>query len=189
MAFLAFQPSLEQRRLLGAAIENLQTRFPGLVWEHWQDLHITIKFIAGWNRLDLLRVTEVWQQLLEKTPAFELRLAEFGAFISHGRAQILWLGVEESCELKHLAELFDGFLEDKFQIPRNEKPFRPHLTLARVVKRAAFPERDWYALPRLPMSFAADEIRLMKRRSGTKTASVEPLYEVLAATRLPISRT
>ena len=63
---------------------------------------------------------------------FEALICGLGAFPSAGRARVVWAGVTEGVsEMVELARRVDAALA-ALGLPRDERPFSPHVTLGRV---------------------------------------------------------
>jgi len=90
------------------------------------NLHITLKFIGSATKPALPDIVSAMQRALANRCAFTLQLRGAGSFQS-----ALWLGVEPNPALSGLATALNeamaalGYAEEA-------KPFRPHLTLARL---------------------------------------------------------
>ncbi|HEX2153410.1 MAG TPA: RNA 2',3'-cyclic phosphodiesterase [Acidimicrobiia bacterium] len=91
--------------------------------------HITLRFIGHVEEV----AYERWLATMDQAPApapFDLALRGFGAFPRAARATVFWTGVE-SAGLPRLAAVVDDSAETA-GLGQEERPFHPHLTLARV---------------------------------------------------------
>lgn len=93
-----------------------------------QNLHITLKFIGAAEAGAVPGIVNVMQQALAKQRSFELQLQGAGRFES-----ALWLGVAPNATLTELAAKLNEALAPLGFAPET-KPFRPHLTLARLTR-------------------------------------------------------
>lgn len=91
-----------------------------------QNLHITLKFIGAAEANAVPGIVGVMQQALANHQSFELQLQGAGRFQS-----ALWLGVAPNAALNALAATLNEALTPQGFAPET-KPFRPHLTLARL---------------------------------------------------------
>lgn len=91
-----------------------------------QNLHITLKFIGAAKASAVPGIVNVMQQALANQRSFELQLQGAGRFES-----ALWLGVAPNATLTPLAAKLNEALAPLGFAPET-KPFRPHLTLARL---------------------------------------------------------
>ena len=144
-----------RRRLSGA--RSLVPPLRGLRWTPDSQLHFTLKFLG---EIEDDRVTAAKAATAAAARAlgagagsagpFRLVLEGFGAFPPRGPARVLWAGCGEGAEeltaLGAAAE--EAFAAEGF--PRDERPFSPHLTLARV-KDPDAGRRLARALPTIPL--------------------------------------
>lgn len=81
-----------------------------------------------------------------------------GAFPSLGRARVLWLGLEEALSTVRAQAVLVGRLRAA-ELPVEDRPYRPHLTLARLRSDLSHERADELkealaAIPRPPASQA-----------------------------------
>jgi 2'-5' RNA ligase len=96
-------------------------------------LHITLKFIGTAAAPALPDIVSAMQRALANCNAFTLQLRGAGSFQS-----ALWLGVEPNPALSGLATALNEAMA-ALGYARETKPFRPHLTLARLTHPPATP--------------------------------------------------
>lgn len=135
-AFVAVVPPLE----VLDAVERLVARLRGSIdlprarWTTRAQWHVTLQFLGAVDDLDAV-VGAVGGACASRTP-FTVRLGGGGAFPSARRASVLWLGaVEGGDAFAALADAVGSALRPLGHEP-DDRPFHPHLTLARF-KRAA----------------------------------------------------
>lgn len=95
-----------------------------------QNLHITLKFIGAAEANAVPGIVGVMQRALANQRSFELQLQGAGSFQS-----ALWLGVAPNATLNALAANLNEALTPQGFAPET-KPFRPHLTLARITRNS-----------------------------------------------------
>ena len=119
-------------------LSNSLGRAAGLRVVARQNLHITLKFIGAAEASAVPGIVGVLQEALANHQSFELQLQGAGSFQS-----ALWLGVAPNAALNALAATLNEALTPQGFAPET-KPFRPHLTLARLTPNAlpvgAYPE-------------------------------------------------
>jgi 2'-5' RNA ligase len=101
-------------------------------WVRLDGLHLTLRFL-GPTPAEQVEPTAaaVARAAAAARGPFELELVGAGAFPSGRRPRTLWIGLESGTdELADLVRLTEAALEEAGW-PRDERPFRPHLTLAR----------------------------------------------------------
>ncbi|HXG41345.1 MAG TPA: RNA 2',3'-cyclic phosphodiesterase [Dehalococcoidia bacterium] len=139
----------------------------GLRWVRPQGIHLTLKFLGETpsSRLDeLLRALE---EAAAGTGPLRLSLAGLGTFAGRRGPRVLWVGLQG--DLQRLAGLQRRVEENmsRLRFPREERPFSPHLTLARVPDqdsaRVAVPlERAVRAVKVPPVTMSLSEVSLMR---------------------------
>lgn len=97
-------------------------------------MHLTLKFIGGLDETELHPLTEALGEIGSRIPPFTLRSEDLGAFPSMRSPRTLWLGMENSAELRALKEAIEEALFTR-GFNRDEKDFTPHLTLCRIRSR------------------------------------------------------
>jgi 2'-5' RNA ligase len=126
-------------RLLG----ELRERFPRARWVRPENVHATLAFLGDTSRERIPDALDALAKAVADHSAFGVRLSGLGAFPSAGRPRILWLGLTEGAE--RLAALQMSIMQalSRAGFRSDEKPFVPHLTLARV--RDPRDARGWEA--------------------------------------------
>ncbi len=103
----------------------------GLRWVRPSQVHLTLKFLGTMVRKDLQTLADRLEKAAMSHPPMTLTLSGCGAFPSPQRARVFWLGLagdrEEICSL---AADIDRRVAG-LGVKKEERRFRPHLTLAR----------------------------------------------------------
>ncbi|MBQ7617650.1 MAG: RNA 2',3'-cyclic phosphodiesterase [Desulfovibrio sp.] len=146
-----------------------------LKWVKETQLHITLRFIGEQPKSTILQVKTALQAI--SFSPFEIELSKIGAYPAPTYPRVLWLaGRNNLKELNDLAEKVNSTLEDI--LPREKRPFKAHLTLART-HGAPLPEELLQKLQHPPLlSFTCQSFALMQ---STLTPN-GPLY-----TKIPLS--
>jgi len=94
------------------------------------ELHLTLHFLGELTDSELRsacrKLTEV------QFARFSIELRGVGQFPFDGPARVLWAGIEWSSELRSLYEQLGNQLHAAFGFVPDERPYHPHVTLARV---------------------------------------------------------
>lgn len=158
---------------------DLQGKMSGLSWVKPDNMHITIRFLGDLGESGVERAGASARKGAEGRGPFRARLGAPGAFPSMDRPRVLWAGLSEGAEeASALARSVNGRLQqDGFGPP--DKPFRAHITLARVRERAQGVEGfGRYAPPPPPESALLDRIVVMKSDLHPAGARYTPLEEI-----------
>lgn len=166
--FAAVPPTVETRLAVAEAISDLA--IPGRLAppENW---HLTLRYLG---RIDEVTYERFLHGLVEvgSQPAFGVSLGEIGAFPNARRATVVWVGVEDGGDaLARLAETADEAAVAA-GLDSEERPFRPHLTLARVR-----PPADVTGLVGMTVKarWLADRVVVYRSVAGGRGARYEPL--------------
>lgn len=126
--FIAIELPDEAKRLL----EGMRTDIPGSRWTPLEQIHLTLAFLGEVDDATLERLTKTLATI--KAPGFTLCLSGTGCFPDRRRPRVLWVGLEPVPLLDSLvSRVREAVLA--CNIPQEERPFSPHITLARL----AFP--------------------------------------------------
>lgn len=127
--FVAIDLKEEVREKIARFLEGVRGFAEEARWMRTESLHITLKFIGEQNDAQVAAIDE----RLRGVPgdSFELRLTGYGFFPTAKAPRVFWIGIQSSPELAALAAGIDSTLAD-LNIPREDRPYSPHLTLARA---------------------------------------------------------
>jgi 2'-5' RNA ligase len=157
---------------------------PDLSWVREPALHLTVKFL-GEQPADLVgRLVEELRAVGDRNKVIEVEIGGVGAFPNFRRPRVVWIGVSPDPKLELLHHDVESACE-ALGIPLDGKPFRPHLTLARVKPRAADP------VTLRKLARAADEVTFVEEVLITSVdlmlsepSSRGSRYRVLSSTAL-----
>ena len=181
--FIAIDLDSEARARVARAAEAIVRKSLTSAWKavDTQRLHFTLKFLG---EVEASRVSALYGAVdgAAACAQFRLRLSGVGAFHSSERARVVWIGVDEGAEqLRMLASRLDDACAAA-GFPREERPFVPHLTVARPGRRAGFSRV--VLLESIDLGWSAvDEIVLYQ----SELLASGPRYSALHAARLEVS--
>ncbi len=162
------------RRHLNSAADVLRWVPPG-------NLHLTLKFLGEIAEGRLVNVVNAVREAARGTRPFTITLAGAGGFPSIRRPQVVWVGVGEGSDsLVGLARDLDAALH-RVKFPRERRPFRPHLTVARARQGGRLPDLSAAlgSLGGLVMgSQAVDLLVVMESQLHPSGATYRPIEEV-----------
>ena len=134
--FIAIELPSNVRKSLRDHIDRLREALPDVhsSWSREQNLHLTLKFLGNTPVAKIEALSEAAQRGAGRLQPFDLIVGRCGAFPSRGQPRVLWIGIDDPT-----GELagFHRALEDecvKAGFAREERPFHPHLTIARLRK-------------------------------------------------------
>jgi RNA 2',3'-cyclic 3'-phosphodiesterase len=132
-SFISIELSEGLKNSLKRLEENLSSSL-GLParWVNPNSIHLTLKFLGNIETDRLTAIKQAMQEAAGEIVPFELQTAEVGAFPDLKRVQVVWVGLGgQLSELQHLFEKLEHNLKE-LGFPPEERPFVPHLTLARI---------------------------------------------------------
>jgi 2'-5' RNA ligase len=132
-AFLAMDPPPEVLRRIADIQEVLKKTLRGSIsWVRPEGIHLTLKFFGDMAADNLPPISEVVSRQAAGMRPLHLNIKGLGVFPGIRRPRVLWLGVGgEVARLIVLQKvLAQGF--ETCGIKKEERPFRAHLTLARI---------------------------------------------------------
>ena len=182
-AFVALDVSPSVRPCIEALENELKPLLPSARFVAASNLHFTLRFLGESDpgRVDAL--AEALGEALSRIPAFTLDVKGCGAFPSARRPRILWLSV---------ANPPDSLFEAQREIERivreagfspEERPFEPHLTIARFRGAAGSLESILASVRDRELGrTAVDEVVVYESRLSPRGSTYVPLH------RLPLAR-
>ena len=177
--FLAVNPDARTRRDVSGATAALRDAAPAFRWTPEPKLHLTLKFLGEQDDGVIPALSEMLDGIAARHKRFAMRLRHVGAFPNFRRARVVWMGVAPDARLELLHHDVEVACEQQ-GFPVEGRPFRPHLTLARVpdgtsedvlrqVARAA-------KTVDLDEECAVESIDLMRSTTGREGAEYDRLH-------------
>jgi len=119
----------EIRGKIARFLEGVTGFAPEARWVRPESLHITLKFIGEQNEEKVPAITERLR-LVHSEPV-EIGMAGYGFFPTPKAPRVFWIGIQAGPALAKLAKQIDD-ATGELGVPREEREFSPHLTLARA---------------------------------------------------------
>lgn len=134
--FCAVELPAEVRERAADHIADLRSRLPDVRagWERPEKFHVTLKFLGEVEPVSAAALSSASERVARHVQPFDLGLEGAGVFPPRGLPRVLWLGISDTSG--GLARLHKR-LEDECAdagFPREDRPFHPHLTIARLHK-------------------------------------------------------
>jgi RNA 2',3'-cyclic 3'-phosphodiesterase len=132
-SFLAIDPPEEVLNGIDAVQRRLRKLIEGDIrWVRPEGIHLTLKFFGDIFATDVANIASVAEKATEKERPFSLAIGGAGVFPDPHRPRVLWLGMNGDVErLLVFQKGLDQSLHESGFL-REERPFRPHLTVARI---------------------------------------------------------
>jgi len=127
--FIGIDLDSEVRSRISRFLEGVASFAPDARWVRPESLHLTLKFIGEQT---LERVEAIAGHLRRVGgSAFDIRSAGYGFFPTAKAPRVFWIGIHAGPQLAELARSVDTAAAE-LGIPHEERPYSPHLTLARA---------------------------------------------------------
>jgi 2'-5' RNA ligase len=137
-AFIAIDLPEFVQQALSRTSHILQDKFPSgsLRWVPVHNIHVTLQFLGEVREENVKAICQVIDYETAHRPVFELRVEGLGVFPSLHRPRVIWVGITRPPELTDLQKGIQNSLS-RIGFPPEERPFAPHLTLARISQSAS----------------------------------------------------
>ena len=130
--FIGIDLDPEVRTRIERFLEGVEGFVPDARWVRPESLHLTLKFIGEQTPERVQAITEHLRRI--ESSAFEIRAGGHGFFPTAKAPRVFWIGIHAGPRLAELAESID-VATAALGIPREDRPYSPHLTLARAGAR------------------------------------------------------
>lgn len=127
--FIAIEIPENIRTGFASLLKEFRSIAPQLKWVRAENLHVTLKFLGETDSTKLAALQNVLTAVRSPGPV-DLEFRGLGFFPNEKRPRVFWAGMEASPNLKSLAADIDHATH-RLGFPLEERPFTPHLTLAR----------------------------------------------------------
>ena len=132
--FLAIDLPSALHSAIGQNLRPVKRELPGLSWSKTENLHVNLKFFGETTESQADQIRHAVEPAISHISSFDLELKGFGVFPDDRSPRVLWIGLGGDIDsLGTLAESI-GHAVVPLGFPRENRPFRPHLTVARVKK-------------------------------------------------------
>ena len=136
--FIALDIDDAIRDRIARFVEGVNAFAPDARWAKPESLHVTLKFIGEQPEPAVDQIKHALTSVAA-SPA-EIHFQGYGFFPTANLARVFWIGMEAGPQLPALAATIDETMSS-LGIPKEERAFSPHLTLARGAGRSASPRR------------------------------------------------
>ncbi len=129
---MAVEISSEMRLRASQLIGRIDSTSAKVKWVDPENLHLTLKFLGDVDLLEIPKLCEAVADAVVDLPPFEIEARGAGAFPDLHHPRTVWLGMGRGTE--EMVELHDAVERSLATLGfrREQRRFRPHLTLGRV---------------------------------------------------------
>jgi RNA 2',3'-cyclic 3'-phosphodiesterase len=175
--FIGIDLDPDVRVRISRFLEGVESFAPEARWVRPESLHITLKFIGEQTPEQVASITERLRRV--EGIAFEIRSVGYGFFPTAKAPRVFWIGIHAGPQLSELASKIDAAMAE-LGVPREDRTFSPHLTLARAGGGRKSGSPKWRKGDGSNLAFAVLEKRLSAMGEldfGTMTAHEFILYQ------------
>ena len=126
--FVAIDLHSEIREKIARFLDGVRGFAPDPRWVRPESLHVTLKFVGEQKEEQVAAIAKALSGVRGTNVA--IRFRGYGFFPTAKAPRVFWIGIEAGPELAELAASIDSALGE-LMIPREDRAFSPHLTLAR----------------------------------------------------------
>lgn len=119
-------------------VEGVCNFAPDARWVKPESLHVTLKFIGEQPDIVVEQIKNTVTTV--SASSVEIGFRGYGFFPTPKSARVFWVGMEAGLELGTLASAIDAKMPS-LGIAKEERPFSPHLTLARAAGESGAPRK------------------------------------------------
>jgi len=131
-AFIALTPPTTLQHTVAAVRDVFQPLPLPWRWVTPAQIHLTLRFLGNVPEEQVTSIAQAMEHAAQGQTAFTLRAQSLGCFPQPARPRVLWVGLADPSQaLARLNECLTAALIP-VGFPPEERPFHPHLTLARV---------------------------------------------------------
>jgi 2'-5' RNA ligase len=183
--FIAINLTQEIRDYLAGIQGELKKCRADVKWVQPENIHLTLKFLGERDEKKIEKIKEALEETAREKNCFSVRLYNIGAFPKIDSPRVIWVGIDKGeKETKEIAYELEEKIA-KIGIPKEDKPFSSHITIARIRSPAdrASLVQELKRLSKLEnKEFSVTTITLYKSTLTPKG----PIYEVLKEASLKI---
>jgi 2'-5' RNA ligase len=135
-SFLAFELPPPLKDIVSEVSAGMRALLPEARWVRVDHIHLTVVFLGQIPESSLEGIAEVAKGVCDRYDGFEIGLKGAGVFSDIRNPRVLWVGLEGEVERMGY---FRNALQKRlapFGIKKEDRKFRPHLTLCRFTKGA-----------------------------------------------------
>lgn len=131
-SFIAIELPDEIRHALAEVQKRLRRDVAGVRWVEAGSIHLTLKFLGDIHTEQIQPIAAAAMGVVQNEPPLTLGVCDLGAFPNPRRPRVIWVGIGgDVARLGRLQTRLEEALEP-LEFPREERAFRPHLTVGRV---------------------------------------------------------
>ena len=138
--FIAIPLKLNDTNHIKPVIDELENNQKTLKIVPYGNYHLTLKFLGNVNSNVYHELIQSFETISIEIDPIAYRLKGIGVFPNLNNANIIWFGIDTDLDKINLVQTkIEDFCES-FGFEREKRKFKPHMTIARVKKKASIHE-------------------------------------------------
>jgi 2'-5' RNA ligase len=118
------------------ALAKLEDRFKktgaDVKWVEPKNIHLTLKFLGEIDDEQLVKISEILEEVTGNKKCFQIRICSIGAFPKINYPRVIWMGIDiGDKETKELARELEKKISE-LGILKERRPFSSHITIGRT---------------------------------------------------------
>ena len=175
--FIALDIDDAIRERIAGFVDGVSGFVPDARWQKAESLHVTLKFIGEQPDTVVEPIKQALSTSTIAASAVDIQFLGYGFFPTAKSARVFWIGIEAGPYLTALASVIDEKMAS-LGIPKEDRAFSPHLTLARTSGRSGSPRRSKSDAPNRTFQRLQDKLAALPNPEfGTMTAREFFLYQ------------
>jgi 2'-5' RNA ligase len=134
--FLALDIDDDIRERITLFVDGVRNFAPDARWMQPESLHVTLKFIGEQPEAIVEKIKQAMATV--SAASTQIHFRGYGFFPTSKSARVFWIGMASGPELVALAAAIDDTMPS-LGIPKEDRPFSPHITLARGRRASGSP--------------------------------------------------
>lgn len=173
--FIALDIDDAIRERIARFVEGVSGFSPEARWTQPESMHVTLKFIGEQTEATIEQIKLALSTITASS--VEIQFRGYGFFPTVKSPRVFWVGIEAGPPLIALAVAIDETTAS-LGIPKEERPFSPHLTLARGPGGSGSPRRRKADGPNRTFQHLQEKLAALPTPDfGTMTARKFFLYQ------------
>ncbi|BCB96540.1 RNA 2',3'-cyclic phosphodiesterase [Dissulfurispira thermophila] len=132
--FIAIDMSENIKNAIADVIKKCGLTLKGVRWVLVENIHLTLKFLGDVEEDLIPEIEKELASICKRHNVFKINIRGAGAFPNFKYPNVLWIGIDQSEELKGLYEDIEKSMS-ALGFEREDRRFSPHLTIGRVKDR------------------------------------------------------
>ena len=135
-SFLAFELGEEIIKTLSRSSRDLKKYLPDVRWIKAGNIHLTVVFLGNIHLNDIAALGKEVKKVCRRHGPFKMFLNGLGMFGSQRSPRVIWVGLDGDIrQMGYFRNALNKHLKP-YGVKRENRPFKPHLTLGRFKKGA-----------------------------------------------------